>query len=57
LKQVNVVAENNNPEMRDLGTHQAGDVNLHETINWSKPISIKPAQAPGAVPEKENEDE
>jgi len=42
-----------NPEIRDLGTHQAGAVTLHETRKTKKPVQIDPGHAPGAVPEEQ----
>ena len=41
-----------NPELEDLGTHQAGAVKLHETRKTNRPIHIKPGRAPGAKSEK-----
>jgi len=41
--------KNSNPELRDLGTQQAGAVKLHETRHAGKPAIIEPGRAPGRV--------
>jgi len=41
-----------NPELDDLGTHQAGAVRLHETRKTTKPVQINPGPAPGPVSDK-----
>lgn len=42
-----------NKELRDLATHSAGAVDLHETRKTAKPVKIEPAGAPGPMKEKE----
>ncbi|QYR19357.1 hypothetical protein KZ483_15610 [Paenibacillus sp. sptzw28] len=38
-----------NPELRDLSTHMAGDVRLHETRTTARPMKIEPGRKPGQV--------
>jgi hypothetical protein len=42
-------------EIRDLGTHEMGAVNMHKTIVTDKPVTIEPADAPGKVTTERNE--
>ncbi len=36
-------------ELRDLGTQQAGAVDLHKTRHADKQVIIEPGRAPGSV--------
>lgn len=44
-----------NPELRDLKTHQAGATKLHETRHTDSPVEIEPAGPPGAVGDRHSD--
>lgn len=46
--------EENLAEIKDLGTHEMGAVNLHKPIVTDQPITIEPADAPGVVTTERN---
>ncbi|WP_248929783.1 hypothetical protein [Paenibacillus hamazuiensis] len=39
-----------NKELRDLGTHAAGAVDLHETRNTERPVTVHPPDVPNPGP-------
>lgn len=48
--------QSDNLELKQLGTHQAGAVNLHQTRNTAQTHSIgKPVSAPGAKDSRQSE--
>lgn len=42
-----------NPELEELGTHQAGVTDLHHTRVTEQPVAVQPPLAPGNVDERE----
>jgi hypothetical protein len=50
----NRIHDETNPEIRDLGTHAAGAVNLHKTIVTEQPVTIEPGDAPGGFADESN---
>jgi hypothetical protein len=55
-ERIRMSEQSDNLELKQLGTHQAGAVNLHQTRTASQTHSIgKPVSAPGAKDSRQSE--